>query len=113
VGAAVSAPLARALIAELAALPDAELAPLAERLAGLVANRAAPPSRPASPYLTADEAAALLRCRRRRIYELVGDGRLTRHGDGRRLLVRREEVERLAEGAGGRARTAQAGQVAR
>jgi len=58
-----------------------------------------PPPRPApaSPYLTADEAAELLRCRRRRIYELVGDGRLTRHGDGRRLLVARAEVERLVE----------------
>lgn len=94
----MSAPVVRALIAELAALPDDELAPLAERLAGLVGNRSAPPPRPASPYLTAEEAAELLRCRRRRIYELVGDGRLTRHGDGRRLLLRREEVERLAQG---------------
>ena len=41
-------PLVRALVAELAALPDEELAPLAERLAGLVAERPAPPSRPAT-----------------------------------------------------------------
>ncbi len=89
--------LVGALVAELAGLSDAELAPLAERLAPLVGAQAA--SRPAlSPFLTADEAADLLRCRRRRVYELVGDGRLTRHGDGRRLLLRREEVERLASG---------------
>ena len=43
----------------------------------------------ASPWMTPEEAAELLRCRKRRIYELVGDGRLTRHGDGRRLLVSR------------------------
>jgi hypothetical protein len=32
------------------------------------------------------------------VYQLVADGRLSRHGDGRRLLVEREEVERLAAG---------------
>jgi excisionase family DNA binding protein len=57
------------------------------------------PAEDASPYVTPDEAAELLRCGRRRIYDLVADGRLSRHGDGRRLLVRREEVLRLAEGA--------------
>jgi excisionase family DNA binding protein len=56
--------------------------------------RAPVPSR----WLTAQEAADVLRCTRRRIYALVADGRLKRHGDGRRLLVRRREVERLAEG---------------
>lgn len=57
----------------------------------------AEPSRP-SPFMTAEEAADLLRCRKRRIYELVGDGRLERCGDGRRLLVRRSAVVALAEG---------------
>lgn len=75
-----------------AELPSETLAVLREALAPA-------PSVPATgPYLTADEAAELLRCRRRRIYELVGDGRLARHGDGRRLLLRRDEVERLAAG---------------
>ena len=86
--------LVHALVAELAALPDEQLAPLAERLAPLLRLEA---PAPVSPYLTAAEAAELLRCRRRRIYELVQDGRLTRRGDGRRLLVSREEVKRLAE----------------
>ncbi len=56
------------------------------------------PTPAVSPYLTATEAAALLRCCRRRVYELCSDGRLTRHGEGRRLLVARAEVERLAAG---------------
>lgn len=55
-------------------------------------------SEPTSPYMTASEAAAFLRCRVRRVYELAGDGRLTRHGDGRRLLVLRREVEDLGAG---------------
>jgi hypothetical protein len=96
--------LAAALAAELAQLPDEELAPLAARLAELVAERASVQSaRPASPWMTATEAGAYLRPDapargRRRVYELVADGRLARHGDGRRLLVSRREVERLAAG---------------
>lgn len=89
--------LVGALLEELLALDDEELAPLAERLAPLVGKATASRGE-GSPFLSADEAAELLRCRKRRVYELVGDGRLTRHGDGRRLLLRREEVERLAAG---------------
>jgi excisionase family DNA binding protein len=93
--------VAAALVAELGMLSDDDLAPLLDRLAPMVASRI-PSARPIttsrSRYLDSEEAAALLRCRRRRIYELVGDGRLTRHGDGRRLLVLRDEVERLAAG---------------
>lgn len=69
-----------------------ELSPQAlELLRGALADEVAPHAR-TSPFVTPDEAAELLRCRRRRIYELVGDGRLKRHGDGRRLLLRRDEV---------------------
>lgn len=75
-----------------AELPAETLAALRE---ALVVTTPAPA---VSPYLTADEAADVLRCRRRRIYELCSDGRLTRHGEGRRLLVARAEVERLAAG---------------
>lgn len=52
------------------------------------------------PYMTPDEAADYLRCTRRRVYELCGDGRLSRHGEGRRLLLLRAEVEALAGGSG-------------
>jgi excisionase family DNA binding protein len=86
-----------ALLEELLALPDEQLAPLAARLAPLV-DGARPAEAAPSPFLTADEAAELLRCRKRRVYELVGDGRLLRHGEGRRLLLRRADVLALASG---------------
>ncbi len=59
------------------------------------------PSTGARPYMTSDEAADYLRCGRgrRRIYELVAEGRLTRHGQGRLLLLSRKEVEALARGS--------------
>lgn len=80
----------------------AELPPESlEAIAAALAERM-PTPRPqgSSPYLSPDEAAELLRCNRRRVYDLVADGRLTRHGDGRRLLVARAEVENLANGRG-------------
>lgn len=91
----MSRAIAGAFLAELVALTDDELAPLVERLASLLPELR--PEAPASPWMTADEAATFLRCRRRRIYELASDGRLTRYGDGRRLLLSRAEVARLAE----------------
>jgi excisionase family DNA binding protein len=94
----VSARLTAALVADLVSLSDAELEPLLERLAPLLEHRTASPPAAPSRFLTSEEAAQLLRSRRRRIYELVADGRLTRHGDGRRLLLARAEVERLAAG---------------
>ena len=55
----------------------------------------------ASPYLTIDEAARYLRCTRQRLYDLCSSGRLTRHKDGRRVLISRTELDaHLA--AGGR-----------
>jgi excisionase family DNA binding protein len=99
VGAGVSSSLAAALVREISGLPVEELAPLVDRLVEILGDRlSAPPLRPPSPWLTADEAAEVLRCRRRRVYELVRDGRLARHGDGRRLLLARADVERLAAG---------------
>jgi len=48
-----------------------------------------------SPWLTAVEAARILRCDRRRIDDLCSAGRLRRHHEGRRLLLSRVEVEAL------------------
>ncbi len=48
-----------------------------------------------SPWITADEAARWLGCKRRRIDDLCSQGRITRHHDGRRLLLRRSEIEQL------------------
>jgi len=50
--------------------------------------------RPPSPFLTIPEAAELLRSKRQRVDDLLSQRRLTRHKDGRRTLVSREEVER-------------------
>lgn len=76
-------------------LADEQLDAIAARVADRLAARMPRPE-PASRYMATSEVADFLRCPKRRVYELVGDGRLTRHGDGRRLLLLREEVERLA-----------------
>jgi excisionase family DNA binding protein len=94
--------LTRALIAQLAADREA-LRDLVAAITGdpvcrrMMATAAGPAP---SPYLTGDEAAKFLCCRKRRIYELIQDGRLPRHGDGRRVLVLRSDVEALAAGVG-------------
>jgi excisionase family DNA binding protein len=46
-----------------------------------------------SPYLTVTEAAGYLRCSPQRIYDLLSTRRLTRHKDGRRVLVARAELD--------------------
>jgi excisionase family DNA binding protein len=51
------------------------------------------PGTAASPYLTVAEAAALLRCTRQRVYDVLSSGRLTRYRDGARVLLSRDEVE--------------------
>lgn len=50
-------------------------------------------------YLTASEAAELLRCSRQRIYDLVSAGRLRRYKDGSRVLLRTEEIEAYLSGS--------------
>jgi excisionase family DNA binding protein len=46
-----------------------------------------------SPYLTVTEAASYLRCSPQRIYDLLSARRLTRHKDGRRVLVARADLD--------------------
>jgi excisionase family DNA binding protein len=49
--------------------------------------------------LTVEEAAERIRASRQRIYDLVSEGRLTRHKDGSRLLLSRRELdEHVARG---------------
>ncbi len=50
---------------------------------------------PASEFLTAVQAADLLRCNRQRVYDLVSTGRLTRYKEGGRTLLRRADVLKL------------------
>jgi excisionase family DNA binding protein len=57
----------------------------------------------ASPYLSVEEAAELLRAKPQRIYDMRSAGRLTRFGDGSRALISRAEIEaHLAGGTNGR-----------
>jgi hypothetical protein len=48
-----------------------------------------------SPYASVDEAAAFLRCKPQRIYELRTSGLLTRYTDGGRALVLWSELQAL------------------
>jgi excisionase family DNA binding protein len=65
---------------------------VAQRVLELMASQMVPNTdRP--DYLSVGEAADMLRAKPQRIYDLVSAGRLTRHKDGRRLLVRRDELE--------------------
>jgi excisionase family DNA binding protein len=53
-----------------------------------------------SPYLTVKEAAEYLRCRPQAIYDRIHEGALRPCRDGRRVLLRREDLDRyLAGGA--------------
>jgi excisionase family DNA binding protein len=55
-------------------------------------------ARTASPFVDVDEAAEILRAKKQRVYDLVHDGKLERCGDGRRLLLRRDDVMAYAGG---------------
>jgi excisionase family DNA binding protein len=67
-----------------------------QKAAALAADMVRADLRPASPYLTIDEAAEYLRCSRQRIYDLRSAGRLSRMGDGARALVSRAELDAYA-----------------
>jgi excisionase family DNA binding protein len=72
------------------------LRPLVEQL--VREELARRPRETASPDLSVPEAADYLRCERQRIYDLLSDGRLTRHKDGSRVLVARADLERHLDG---------------
>jgi len=74
-------------------LDDAALAAIAAAVAPDAGNSA-----PESPYLSAEEAAAYLRCSRQRVYDLLSARRLTRIKDGSRTLLARSEVEEYLNG---------------
>jgi excisionase family DNA binding protein len=82
-------------------LPEAVLEAIAERAAQLAAElvleRVGQPSK-ATPYLSVDEAAELLRAKPQRIYDLLSSGRLSRFKDGSRVLVSRAELEAYLAG---------------
>ena len=69
-----------------------EFAALAERVANLERLAASAGPEP-SPYMTIREAAEFLRCSRQRVDDLLSQRRLTRHKDGARTLIGRNEIE--------------------
>jgi excisionase family DNA binding protein len=79
-------------------LTDEVLDEIADRVAERLAAGFAAPE-PSPPFLSIDEAAEYARCGRQRIYDLRSSGRLSRHGDGRRALVSRTELDALLEGS--------------
>jgi excisionase family DNA binding protein len=78
-------------MAEVRLSPD-EMEQLAQRVAEIIEQRA---TNGAKRWLTVAEAAEHIGCDRQRIYDLRTKGALSRSGDGRRVLVDREELDRL------------------
>jgi hypothetical protein len=80
-----------------AAALDALLDEFIERVAERVARRLENPGSraPTGDFLSVPEAAAVLRCKPRRVYDLRSAGRLPRTTEGRRAVVRLSDIERL------------------
>ena len=77
-------------------LSDHQVGEIAQRVAEIIAaEKSVPNLVPTSRWLSPPEAASLLRCDTKRVYTMVSDGRLTRHREGRRLLLDRSEVESM------------------
>jgi excisionase family DNA binding protein len=76
-------------------LSDNELDQLADKLAERLAAKLQPAE--PSPYLSIPEAADYLRCSRHRIDDLLSARRLRRVKEGRRTLIRRDELARYIE----------------
>jgi len=73
-------------------LSEKDVRRIAGMTAALLRSEARSGSRE-SPYLTIDEAAVYLRCRRQRIDDLLSQRRLSRIKDGARTLISRAELE--------------------
>ena len=86
--------LAAALLQDLTA---DDLRRLAHELAPFLAEISGTTDRDRDPWLTADQAATHLGCRRDRIYDLVQIGKLTPRRDGRRVLFRRLDLDAYLE----------------
>ncbi len=73
-------------------LSPAALEELAERTARLLRDSFVPEMAFGQAFLSVPEAAALMRAKPQRIYDLLSSGRLTRYKDGRRVLLERSEI---------------------
>lgn len=71
---------------------------IALRVVELLEERTGLPSPAPSPYLDVDGAAAYLCASRQRIYDLVSAGTLAPCRDGRRLLLKRDDLDAYLNG---------------
>jgi excisionase family DNA binding protein len=51
-----------------------------------------------SPYLNVEQAASYIAAPKQRIYDLLSAGRIPKHKDGRRVLIRRDHLDAYLEG---------------
>jgi excisionase family DNA binding protein len=73
---------------------------VAVRVAELLVDRMPAPA-DSSPWLNVEEAAEYMRCKPKRVYDLVSQRRLRAHRDGSRLLLHRDDLDAyLLEGDG-------------
>jgi len=70
---------------------------VADRLAQKLEERGLRPSNANTELLSVPEAAAVLRCKPQRVYDLRSAGRLPRTTEGGRAVVRRADVELLVD----------------
>jgi excisionase family DNA binding protein len=76
-------------------LPAELVEEIAQRAADILEERLV---RQAAPrWLTIDQAAEYIAASKQRVYDLRSSGRISRHGDGRRALVDRDELDQLIE----------------
>jgi excisionase family DNA binding protein len=73
-------------------LPADVVEAIASRAAAIALERLRAETEAPPRMLTVAEAAAAIRAKPQRVYDLLSDGRLTRHYDGRRVLVDRQEL---------------------
>jgi excisionase family DNA binding protein len=70
-------------------LPEELLDAVAKRAAQIVLEQTSEPDE----WLTSDQAAQYLKCGRRRIFNLVSDGRIPVHREGVRLMFLKSELD--------------------
>ncbi len=79
-------------------IPDELVEQIARRVVELLHDRTPDPP-PSSPWLSVTEAAEYLRCKPKRIYDLVSQQRLPARHDGGRVLICRDEIDFYLSGS--------------
>jgi excisionase family DNA binding protein len=73
---------------------------VADRVAAILAEHTTVATKPSSPWLNAEQAAAYIGgAPVSRIYDLIQTKRVPRHGDGRRVVLHRDDLDAYLRGA--------------